>query len=126
MQIKFMRRVILPSKPFSVMNHPNSHQNYCSNSCNLFLKSYITYNHLKSQKKTLTSLLAQYHATFLPIKDCVALQARIHCINFSCGDEWLCCSSDKGTVHIFALQVGCSAYVEQLFIVAVVINNLDY
>ena len=34
------------------------------------------------------------------------LQARIHCINFSCGDEWLCCSSDKGTVHIFALQVG--------------------
>jgi len=31
-------------------------------------------------------------------------QARIHCINFSCGDEWLCCSSDKGTVHIFALQ----------------------
>jgi hypothetical protein len=20
------------------------------------------------------------------------------------GDEWLCCSSDKGTVHVFALQ----------------------
>merc|ERR1711890_149250 len=31
-------------------------------------------------------------------------QARIHCINFSSQDEWLCCSSDKGTVHIFALQ----------------------
>jgi len=31
-------------------------------------------------------------------------QARIYCINFSCSDEWLCCSSDKGTVHIFALQ----------------------
>jgi len=31
-------------------------------------------------------------------------QARIYCINFSCNDEWLCCSSDKGTVHIFALQ----------------------
>ena len=22
-------------------------------------------------------------------------QARIYCINFSCSDEWLCCSSDK-------------------------------
>ena len=32
------------------------------------------------------------------------MQARIYCINFSCNDEWLCCSSDKGTVHIFALQ----------------------
>ena len=31
-------------------------------------------------------------------------QARIYCINFSLNDEWLCCSSDKGTVHIFALQ----------------------
>ena len=31
-------------------------------------------------------------------------QARIYCINFSNSDEWLCCSSDKGTVHIFALQ----------------------
>lgn len=31
-------------------------------------------------------------------------QARIHCLNFSSSDEWLCCSSDKGTVHIFALQ----------------------
>jgi len=31
-------------------------------------------------------------------------QARIYCINFSHGAEWLCCSSDKGTVHIFALQ----------------------
>ena len=30
--------------------------------------------------------------------------AAIHCL-------WLCCSSsNKGTVHIFALQVGCSAY----------------
>ena len=35
---------------------------------------------------------------------CGALQARIYCVNFSCTDEWLCCSSDKGTVHIFALQ----------------------
>jgi len=31
-------------------------------------------------------------------------QARIYCINFSHSSEWLCCSSDKGTVHIFALQ----------------------
>eukprot|EP00092_Neocalanus_flemingeri_P018204 GFUD01019701.1.p1 GENE.GFUD01019701.1~~GFUD01019701.1.p1 ORF type:complete len:360 (-),score=111.73 GFUD01019701.1:91-1170(-) len=31
-------------------------------------------------------------------------QAKIYCINFSSSDEWLCCSSDKGTVHIFALQ----------------------
>merc|ERR1719242_1362588 len=31
-------------------------------------------------------------------------KARIYCINFSCSDEWLCCSSDKGTVHIIALQ----------------------
>merc|ERR1719370_1582651 len=31
-------------------------------------------------------------------------QARIYCINFSSSDEWLCCSSDKGTVHVFALQ----------------------
>ena len=23
---------------------------------------------------------------------------------YSLGDEWLCCSSDKGTVHVFALQ----------------------
>jgi len=30
--------------------------------------------------------------------------ARIYCINFSLTDEWLCCSSDKGTVHAFALQ----------------------
>ena len=25
-------------------------------------------------------------------------------MHFSLGDEWLCCSSDKGTVHVFALQ----------------------
>ena len=31
-------------------------------------------------------------------------QATLYCINFSLGDEWLCCSSDKGTVHVFALQ----------------------
>lgn len=31
-------------------------------------------------------------------------QATLYCINFSQGDEWLCCSSDKGTVHVFALQ----------------------
>jgi len=30
--------------------------------------------------------------------------ARIYCINFSLSGEWLCCSSDKGTVHVFALQ----------------------
>jgi len=30
--------------------------------------------------------------------------ARIYCINFSLTDEWLCCSSDKGTVHVFALH----------------------
>lgn len=30
--------------------------------------------------------------------------AILYCINFSLGDEWLCCSSDKGTVHVFALQ----------------------
>jgi len=30
--------------------------------------------------------------------------AHVYCINFSPSDEWLCCSSDKGTVHIFALQ----------------------
>ena len=72
-------------------------------------KNYIVIS-LKIPKIPLTSLVAQYHATFLPIKDCFTLQARIHCINFSCGDEWLCCSSDKGTVHIFALQVGCCAY----------------
>lgn len=30
--------------------------------------------------------------------------AILYCINFSPGDEWLCCSSDKGTVHVFALQ----------------------
>lgn len=31
-------------------------------------------------------------------------QATLYCINFSLTDEWLCCSSDKGTVHVFALQ----------------------
>jgi len=31
-------------------------------------------------------------------------QATLYCLNFSLGDEWLCCSSDKGTVHVFALQ----------------------
>ena len=31
-------------------------------------------------------------------------QALLHCINFSSDNAWLCCSSDKGTVHIFALQ----------------------
>ena len=30
-------------------------------------------------------------------------QATLYCINFSLRDEWLCCSSDKGTVHVFAL-----------------------
>ena len=25
-------------------------------------------------------------------------QARIYCINFSCNDEWLCCSSDKASI----------------------------
>ena len=30
--------------------------------------------------------------------------ATLYCINFSLTDEWLCCSSDKGTVHVFALQ----------------------
>ena len=30
--------------------------------------------------------------------------AILYCLNFSPGDEWLCCSSDKGTVHVFALQ----------------------
>jgi hypothetical protein len=30
--------------------------------------------------------------------------ATLYCLNFSLGDEWLCCSSDKGTVHVFALQ----------------------
>ena len=31
-------------------------------------------------------------------------QATLYCINFSPRDEWICRSSDKGTVHIFALQ----------------------
>lgn len=31
-------------------------------------------------------------------------QATVYCMNFSLTDEWLCCSSDKGTVHVFALQ----------------------
>jgi len=31
-------------------------------------------------------------------------QALIHSIAFSRDSKWLCCSSDKGTVHIFALQ----------------------
>ena len=30
--------------------------------------------------------------------------AHLHCISFSSDDQFLCCSSDKGTVHIFALQ----------------------
>ncbi|GAB6033667.1 hypothetical protein CHUAL_013727 [Chamberlinius hualienensis] len=30
--------------------------------------------------------------------------ATIYCINFRADSEWLCCSSDKGTVHIFALK----------------------
>lgn len=30
--------------------------------------------------------------------------ATLYCINFSMGSEYLCCSSDKGTVHIFALK----------------------
>lgn len=30
--------------------------------------------------------------------------ATLYCLNFSLGDDWLCCSSDKGTVHVFALQ----------------------
>lgn len=29
--------------------------------------------------------------------------ATLYCINFSHDDRFLCCSSDKGTVHIFAL-----------------------
>ncbi|CAG9765235.1 unnamed protein product [Ceutorhynchus assimilis] len=30
--------------------------------------------------------------------------ASIHCINFSADSDFLCCSSDKGTVHIFAIK----------------------
>ncbi|XP_014244966.1 WD repeat domain phosphoinositide-interacting protein 4-like [Cimex lectularius] len=30
--------------------------------------------------------------------------ATVYCINFSQNSEFLCCSSDKGTVHIFALK----------------------
>ncbi|ERL93687.1 WD repeat domain phosphoinositide-interacting protein 4 isoform X2 [Dendroctonus ponderosae] len=30
--------------------------------------------------------------------------ASIHCINFSTNSDFLCCSSDKGTVHIFAIK----------------------
>ena len=30
--------------------------------------------------------------------------ATLYCINFSNDGEFLCCSSDKGTVHIFALR----------------------
>ncbi|KAL1509504.1 hypothetical protein ABEB36_004223 [Hypothenemus hampei] len=30
--------------------------------------------------------------------------AIIHCLNFSLDSEFLCCSSDKGTVHIFAIK----------------------
>nr|CAD7412074.1 unnamed protein product [Timema poppensis] len=30
--------------------------------------------------------------------------ATLYCINFSGDSEFLCCSSDKGTVHIFALK----------------------
>jgi len=30
--------------------------------------------------------------------------ATIHCINFSRDSDFLCCSSDKGTVHIFAIK----------------------
>lgn len=29
--------------------------------------------------------------------------AKIFCINFSADSKWLCCSSDKGTVHIFSM-----------------------
>lgn len=31
-------------------------------------------------------------------------QATVYCINFSRDSEFLCCSSDKGTVHIFAIK----------------------
>ncbi|CAH2011073.1 unnamed protein product [Acanthoscelides obtectus] len=30
--------------------------------------------------------------------------ATIYCINFSRDSDYLCCSSDKGTVHIFAIK----------------------
>lgn len=30
--------------------------------------------------------------------------ATLYCINFSPDSEFLCCSSDKGTIHIFALK----------------------
>ncbi|XP_066248768.1 WD repeat domain phosphoinositide-interacting protein 4-like [Euwallacea similis] len=30
--------------------------------------------------------------------------ATIHCMNFSADSDFLCCSSDKGTVHIFAIK----------------------
>ncbi|GAB6023661.1 hypothetical protein CHUAL_008427 [Chamberlinius hualienensis] len=31
-------------------------------------------------------------------------EASIYSINFKADSEWLCCSSDKGTIHIFALK----------------------
>jgi len=30
--------------------------------------------------------------------------ATVYCINFSLDSDFLCCSSDKGTIHIFALK----------------------
>ena len=30
--------------------------------------------------------------------------ATVNCINFSHDSEFLCCASDKGTIHIFALK----------------------
>ncbi len=30
--------------------------------------------------------------------------ATLYCINFSLDSDFLCCSSDKGTIHIFALK----------------------
>lgn len=30
--------------------------------------------------------------------------AIVYCINFSLDSNFLCCSSDKGTIHIFALK----------------------
>ncbi|GFY75286.1 WD repeat domain phosphoinositide-interacting protein 4, partial [Trichonephila inaurata madagascariensis] len=30
--------------------------------------------------------------------------ASLYCINFSCDSDYLCASSDKGTIHIFALK----------------------
>mmetsp|Transcript_42772 Transcript_42772/g.92925 ORF Transcript_42772/g.92925 Transcript_42772/m.92925 type:complete len:193 (-) Transcript_42772:56-634(-) len=62
-----------------------------------------------SEKGTIIRLYDTFAGTCLRELRRGAKEAAIHCIGFSASSDFLCCSSDSGTVHVFSLQGGAEA-----------------